>query len=228
MAAPHVTEAFFIGGDIGRVRDHSTKAVVAQQWVTPDPRHLDPTEFIRTFMVVDLKRYPLMTPYGEVAQDIADTYNHPDMLLAKARYVILDHTGVGAPVVETVRNLQVPVIGINITDGNMVTQMSEGAGFNVPKPALVTTLVGLQQSGRLKILDDIEAAMEFKEELSHFSYHTDRARGTTSYGTDEPSAHDDLVIAVALALWYAERLPREYGEETRSRVVETYNPFRDM
>ncbi len=215
---------YFIGLDIGRVQDHSAIAVIARHYTMPPDRDL--TRLQQMYMVTDLRRFPLGTSYAEVEEAVAIIYNRP-LVSMKRRVAVVDQTGVGAPVVENIRRLhRVKVIGINITGGNVVTQHDERT-YNVPKVTLVTCLVSVAQRQRLKILPDVEAAEEFKKELETFGYKIDRNTGNVSYESLENIVHDDLVIAVALPLWYAETIARGSltGRLRKPEIVEAHDPW---
>ena len=215
---------YFIGLDIGRVQDHSAIAMIARHYTMPPDRDLNKLQ--QMYMVTDLRRFPLGTTYAEVEEAVAIMYNRP-LVSIQRRIAVIDQTGVGAPVVENIRRLhRVKVIGINITGGNVVTQSDERT-YNVPKQSIVSCLVGVAQRRRLKILPDVEAAEEFKKELEVFGYHIDKNTGNLSYEALAETEHDDLVIAVALPLWYAETIARGSltGRARQPEIQEAHDPW---
>jgi hypothetical protein len=69
----------------------------------------------------------------------------------------------------------------------------------------VSTVRVLQQARRLKVAPALEHARTLGDELLKFEVKISDA-GRDTYGTWREGAHDDLVLAVALALWWGERL----------------------
>jgi len=65
--------------------------------------------------------------------------------------------------------------------------------------------VTLLETGRLKWAFGLPSGKEFIEELLAFQIRINRRTGRTSYQSGEASVHDDLVLAVAMACWYAEQ-----------------------
>ena len=110
----------------------------------------------------------------------------------------------------------VPTFGVTITAGAEARR--DGRDWLTPKRDLVGAVsVGLQ-SGRLKIAPGLPEAATLAEELRNFRVKIG-ASGHDSYGAggdalewrDRP--HDDLVLAVAIAVWAAEHIhPRPRGE----------------
>src|SRR5215217_5331627 len=94
-----------------------------------------------------------------------------------------------------------------ITGGNEVTRDRDI--WNVPKRDLAGAVQVALQSRRLKIAADLPDAQVLVAELQNFRVKISLA-GHDSYGagTGEEwrvGAHDDLVLAVAIALWAAQR-----------------------
>jgi hypothetical protein len=86
----------------------------------------------------------------------------------------------------------------------------EGGGWRVPKRDLVAVLQVLLQTGRLKIASALPDADTLQRELLAFEVKITSAANDT-YGAWREGAHDDLVLAVALACWR--------GEQNRNRGV---------
>ena len=119
--------------------------------------------------------------------------------------------------VDLLRDAALPcrLVPIMITGGQTVTQTEEQVGwvkeigFHVPKRDLVGVLAVLFQSQRMRIAQDLPAAQLLVQELLNFRVKISLS-GRDSYGAGEEwrdGAHDDLVLAVALAAWYGENAP---------------------
>jgi hypothetical protein len=119
----------------------------------------------------------------------------------------VDATGVGRPVVDLFRRgkLACPVLPVTITGGSAVAP-ADGGGWNVPKKDLVVVLQLLLQSRRLVVANGLRDADVLKRELADFRVRV-TAAAHESFGAEwRTGAHDDLVLAVALAAWLLERL----------------------
>jgi hypothetical protein len=116
--------------------------------------------------------------------------------------LLVDATGVGLPVVEMMREERLDPIPIIITGGNAITE-SDG-GYHLPKRQMISTLQGLFESGRLKISKGINHLEELLEEISNFRVKITKA-GNDTYEAWRETDHDDMVISIAMAAWYARR-----------------------
>jgi len=123
---------------------------------------------------------------------------------------VVDATGTGRPVIDMMVKSGLRPIAINITGGNVENYVGSN-WWNIPKRNLVSTLAVVMQSGRFKVAPDLVEAETFVSELSNFKVKISAA-GHDSYNSWRDSIHDDLVLSVALAAWWAERpvLPKNF------------------
>ena len=132
--------------------------------------------------------------------------------------VAVDQTGVGAPVVDLLRqaSLNAFLFPIHITAGATVNR--EGGVEYVPKRDLVSIAQVALQTERLKIAAELEAASVLVREMQNFQVKiTDAANDT--YGAWRTGMHDDLVLAVAMALYVGQKrgapvMPGSWGFRT--------------
>jgi hypothetical protein len=115
------------------------------------------------------------------------------------------------------------VVPITITGGQAITQTEDGS-WHVPKKELVTCLQVLMQSRRLQIARSLPDAATLARELHNFQVRITLAANET-FGVWREGQHDDLVLAVALACWWAESCP-PWGDDAfgfgEDRI--TFNP----
>jgi hypothetical protein len=116
--------------------------------------------------------------------------------------LVVDATGVGAPVVDMFKRAKVRPIAVTITWGFEVTRVS-GREFRVPKRDLVSTLRLLLDDGRLHIAESLPDSSVLVDELLNFRLKISRG-GHDTYEPWREGEHDDLVLATALAVWYGE------------------------
>ncbi len=82
--------------------------------------------------------------------------------------------------------------------------------WHVPKRDLVATLQILLQGKRLLVADALPDAAVLLQEMLNFQMKITAAANDV-YGAWREGAHDDLVLAVALACWWAERPRPRWG-----------------
>ncbi|HEY8505548.1 MAG TPA: hypothetical protein VIL46_13270 [Gemmataceae bacterium] len=192
---------YFAGLDLAQAGEFTALAVLERS--TPPRRHgggEPPAYALR-----HLRRFPIGTLYAEVAHALAGVVREGALGSAP---VLADLTGVGRGVLELLRKVLpsgwlVPVL---VTAGHAVGADAQGS-YLVPRKELVTCLQLLLQQRRLRVAPALPEADLLVRELTTF-----RAKVTPAGAREEElswreGAHDDLVLAVALACWWAERHP---------------------
>lgn len=148
-----------------------------------------------------LERLPLGTSYTAATRHIAEMLNREPLRGRCA--LVIDQTGVGRAVFDLMRDEGLDPCGVTITAGESVTETAEG--FRVGKLQLVSGLVVAMQTGGVRIAEGLPDAAALREELQSFSL---RVSASANLQFDaEPGAYDDLVIAVCLAVFYAQSEP---------------------
>ncbi|HUW11100.1 MAG TPA: hypothetical protein VM537_15330 [Anaerolineae bacterium] len=198
-------EAYFIGVDIGRTMDHSAVCVLARRMEVADPENPRVEVMYPMYYATYMRQLDIGTPYYVLIEELDRLWRLP-ALIATRNAMIIDQTGVGAPIVEAVRKDKkiAPCIGVVFTGGERATQTMDNE-YHVPKAELVSTLVHTTQRGRIKLLPGLEHEQEYFDQLAVFGYKVNRETGNISYEALQQQVHDDLVVATALALWYGER-----------------------
>jgi hypothetical protein len=119
---------YFVGLDLGQVRDHTAIAVVERTDICSRERDRATWEFLRETRsyLRHLERVALGTSYPEVVRIVCG-------LVAAVEEsgqctLVVDATGVGAPVVDLLREagLRRPVVAVTITGSDGVTRRSNG------------------------------------------------------------------------------------------------------
>lgn len=202
-----------IGADLGQRQDH-TALVVAERTTTktgkikrlPGQGAVPVTE--NHYEVRHIMRLPLGTLYPQQEAAIAGLYH--DLKRNHEVSLAVDYTGVGTPVVDSLRAALLPVAAVYIHGGNKV--MREGSNYNVPKYHLAKLVLHLLEVKRLGIASGLPEARLLLGELHGFRYEYS-ASGHLSFGNDVGAAawreaqHDDLVLATAIACWWGENEP---------------------
>jgi len=205
-------ELYIVGLDLGMMQDFTALSMLERVLKrTPD-------RYVSEYNLVHLERFPLGTQYPEIVKHVAVMFQ--DSRLQNDGALIVDATGVGIPVVQMLIGEGLFPIPVTITGGSETVEV--GNGFHVPKRHLVSALVVLFQSGRLKIAQALKEGPTLVNELQSFQYKLDKRTGHDTYESVREEVHDDLVMSVALAAWYAtqnedndlpESEPWKYDEE---------------
>jgi hypothetical protein len=195
MASSSTT--FFLGLDLGQVSDHS--AIVVLRSTDRDP----PRRYEGSY----LYRWPLGAAYPEIARETARLASRvAQQPQATGVRLAVDATGCGLPVVDMLAREPMPgvnMIPVMITGG--LTETQTGRVWHVPKRNLVGVTQTALQTGRLKVASALPEAATLTQELQNFQMKVSLDTGHDSYGAWREGTHDDLVLALACALWCGER-----------------------
>jgi hypothetical protein len=201
---------FILGLDLGQAQDYSAIALIERLEGSTAIYHVRHLERTRG------------TPYHLVVSRVRGILQK----LTGGAVLVVDQTGVGAPVVDMFTQAGLSPVGIHIHGGDRVTH--EENTRHVPKRDLVGVLQVLLQNGRLKIapgpLSDVLAA-----EMLNFRVKIDAVTSHDSYSAWREAEHDDLVLSVALACWWGENKPNparprfrliyDHGRSRRGHLV---------
>ncbi len=192
---------FIIGVDLGQARDYTAIAVLQRfEELTGEAEKGRWTTTIR-YEMPHLERPPLGTSYPAIIERVKALKGQ--LPGHKRLKILVDQTGCGRPVVDLMRKEKLDVIPVTITFGGSVNG-GTFYGLNVPKRQLVSNLAILLQADRLKIARDLPEASAMVEELQNFRIKFTKA-GNDIYEAWRESAHDDLVLAAAMAAWFGEK-----------------------
>lgn len=180
---------YLVGVDFGQSLDYTALSVVEQ---TGSPSRYD---------VRHLERFPLGTPYpaviGRLCGLMGSTLLHGSPL-------ICDRTGVGAPLVDELIQAGLDPVAVTIVAGEEATRAENG--WHVPKKDLVATVAMLLQTKRLRISQGLPDAATLVNEMVGFQVKITRAANAV-YGAWREGSHDDVLLCVALSLWWGEYAP---------------------
>ena len=173
---------YVAGLDLGKARDFTAIAIVEPARADLHLRHIE--------------RARLGTAYPAIVERVAALISRPE--LDGQTDLVVDATGVGVPVVDQMRETGLAPIPVIITAGKRIKCVN--GMWRVPKAVLVRGLVAAIDSGRLKVAKGLPDGKALVRELLDFKREITR-RGNAVFGGDRE--HDDLVIALALAVWWA-------------------------
>jgi hypothetical protein len=188
---------FFAGLDLGQASEHTALAVLGRQWAGG-----------RTdYAVRHLKRWPPGTPYQAITADVGRTLLTPELC---GCHLIIDRTGVGRTVSALFDDAAGSVRSVIVSAGHAVTCGEDGS-VHVPKKELVAVLQVLLQGRRLQVASRLPLAETLVREMESFKATITAASSGPDLSWRE-RAHDDLVLAVAVAAWDGERTTVDDGE----------------
>ena len=213
--------SFVIGLDLGQSRDYTALAILEklepEQAATVEGNRA--AKKIYHYHIRRLER-TRGTPYPQIVARAKEI-----MSKLEGSSLVVDQTGVGAPVVDMFKQAALKPIGVLIHGGDRVTQ--EGNTYRVPKRDLVGVLQVLLQNQRLKVapgpLSDTLA-----KEMLNFKVKIDPLTAHDSYSAWREAEHDDLVLSVALAAWYGERIPKRRKMTLNACPVVVGSTFEDI
>lgn len=216
LPAPN-SRTFISGFDLGQAADFTALAVCEQkpaaavlEWQRKGADPLTRPRRRHQYDVVALTLWDLGTPYPQIAKDAKDLFARDPLPWT---WLAVDYTGVGRPVVDQLRAERVPakLAPVLITGGDKVSRDPLTGEWHVPKRELVSNGIALFQAGLVRVAAGragtahARAAERLKKELALFTAKVNRRTANEQFGTWADGQHDDLVLALLLALWLGER-----------------------
>jgi hypothetical protein len=182
--------------DLGQAADYTAIGVLERE----------PTRDVLRYA----NRPDLKTPYPAIADRLAEL-----SATLGGCPIVMDATGVGRPVVdmtrERTRSLVVPV---TITGGQHARQDELGY-WHVPKRVLVAAAQVALQNQAIAIPRALPLASVIEGEMRSFRMRHSQA-GNVQFEAWRAGEHDDLVLMLAMGLWYSSRLVRPLPTDPRS------------
>jgi hypothetical protein len=163
-------------------------------------------------------------PYDIVIDDARTRLS--DMRLIDNCAHLIDITGVGQAVWDVMVRQGLSPIGISITSGLKTNQADYG--YTVPKIELLSSLQLALRNRHLKFAEGLDPAIveQIRHEFSTFVPKPKENRGT-SYEAWREKDHDDIILALAMNVWW---VYRNHGMQVvRKRAFNTsedYDPLR--
>jgi hypothetical protein len=197
-----VREGYYGGLDLGRPAEFTALAVL-QRTDLPDADR--PGCVLGHYAVRHLERFLPGTTYPEVGARVAERYTEPAL---SGSTLAIDQTAAGRPVMDLLRRgrIHANLRAVTVTAG--LKAVPDVGGWLVPKTELVAVLQVLLQTRRLKLAEELPEARTLLREMEAFRARLRAVDETAIDWSERP--HDDLVLAVAIAAWIAERGTREF------------------
>lgn len=207
---------YAVGLDLGQAGDPTAVAVLEHTTGVWDEgsdweRHTGLSSHLQTpceFLDVrHLERLSLGMPYPAQVEHVMQVMSRAPLCGVgdrKPAKLIMDETGVGRAVGDIFSDAGLSPIRLTITAGAEERGVSRDR-FHVAKANLISRLDAMLHIGALRFAADLPDASALKDELRDFRRKlSDAGRATYSARS---GAHDDLVLAVAIAVWWLVRPP---------------------
>lgn len=200
-------DKWIVGCDLGQTTDPTALCVLNHRIVpldkwTPKGGGVFKQDRTEHFDVRHLERLPLGLAYPVQAQHVANVMARPP--LNTGAKLVIDETGVGRAVGDIFDAAGLRPYRVTITAGLEVTQQ-DGRSWHVAKSHLISGVDARLHTGELGFAARLSDAGALADELKDFQRKVTAAgKATWSART---GAHDDLVLAVAIALWFATNMP---------------------
>ena len=195
--------------DLAQLQDYSAitvlKPMETRRPVTTDDdrdRRYGAVDVFTTYRVVWVERFNDRT-YSQVLDRAERILDHPSLFLEE-KEIVIDATGLGGPVVQMAQQRDFEdITPIVITGGE--SPRYAGGTYYVPRSQLITSLVAVVESERLKIAADLEFGEVLTDELKSLTIKKKRDTGRESFETLKSTSHDDLVMSLAMGIWICEQ-----------------------
>jgi hypothetical protein len=230
---PNLESSFYVGVDLGQSLDYTAVVVlqalepIIPEAPAPKPRDNFNTRGIGdstgtparprvplstepvTFIVNHVYRFELGTPYTVIEAKLIEYYTQ----FKAWGYdwdLIVDSTGVGRPVIDSLRSAGLKPIAVTV-HGGVKEQHDTQWDYSVPKRDLVGAAQLLLGKKLLTIADQpLKETLE--KELR--SFQVDVSKGHDTYGNAESgpwriAENDDIVFALSLACWRVHHVFRD-------------------
>jgi hypothetical protein len=187
----------YLGLDLGESNDYTAIVVLEVEGSAAD----------RVYSLRHLDRWRGI-PYHEGVEKVRRVVDALDPDARRSGRLMIDMTGVGAMPVEEYRRagMNIYIEPIFIHGGDEVTRNPKDSHvYRVPKRDLVSVVQVVLETSRLRIAASLPLAKILHDELRNFKRNIDPVTAHDSYAAGRDGEHDDLVLAVAMALWEAEK-----------------------
>jgi hypothetical protein len=199
---------FVVGLDIAQSHDFTALSVLEHQrvalptWTTKPGANNYSNALVQDtqnhFDVRHLERLPLGMAYPAIISYVAEFLSREP--LRDNCTLVADQTGVGAVVLDLFDAAGLDPVRVSIVSGSDAVKASPRR-WHVSKTVLISALDARLNTGELRIAKALTEAPALAEELRDFRRIVTEA-GRATYAA-RMGKHDDLVLSVALAVWFA-------------------------
>lgn len=191
-------DALVLSLDVGGSVDHSALALIRLK--LEGPSNMPRAEHA---VVMQLERLPLKHAYAELVSYVSGIMTRLSQQVPAYKTFIFDATGVGRPLIESFTtympsNVKIVPAVIVGASGRAVSSASEYGIVSVGKREIVSTLMYLITSGKIRFARNLKAFGELIEEVRNFKLYITETGHAQMRGTQ-----DDLLMALGLGAWWS-------------------------
>lgn len=209
----HRPPRFLAGLDVGRQNDWTALCVIEREMRLGRDGRFQPWYFCG-----HLERIPLKTPYPVMVQGVRKRLER----IGERCMLVIDGTGVGLAIVDMfragwqyydadLRELRTlegkpSIIDVRITAGE-TAKSERWDEWHVAKLLLIMTFMVVLQQQRIDVAQDLPLWPSLLKEAQAFAFEKKTMQQDDPYQSwrNEDGEHDDLLLAVACAIWAGER-----------------------
>ncbi len=204
-------ENVICGLDLGKYHDPSAvvtvEVVQAYEYCREGVIVLPVTKPVgdRVYRVVHIERPELGTDYHRVRERVAAIMRNLENHYGIRPALVLDATAIGELMFEEFEKMDIKPTGI-VSSGGFLSNRVRRNVYSVPKLDLVNVAEILTLSNRLAVNERLPLARILRKELATFRRKI-TAAGHVTGEHEKTTDHDDILLAMCMALWYGERGP---------------------
>jgi hypothetical protein len=191
-----ITDRWASSADLGQANDPTAICVMQHRTVQHQHWRGGIKQISEHFDVRHLQRLPLGLSYVDQVSEVRRLLARPP--LKDGCNFVIDATGVGRAVADLFNNVGMQPTQVTITAGNEQCAVGNRR-WHVPKGVLISILDARLHLGELRFAAALSEAGAMADELKDFQRKVSAAGRSTWEA--RVGKHDDLVLAVALALW---------------------------
>jgi len=181
-------DRWIFGLDLGKRIDRTALAVLRVYYTQEEPGKQK-----QRYQIGHLRTWPRQTSYHQICQDLLVYKQYPEY---EKVVVCYDMTGLGTVFEELLQEYNIECYGVTITGGKI--EHTDGASGSVPKATLIAGMQIKLETGVLTLHANMKMKGVFRRQVAAFKAKYSDKGNVTFGGRGE---HDDLISAVALALW---------------------------
>jgi hypothetical protein len=181
--------------DPAQLRDWSALAVVDMQY-KPKAKRFE-------YDLIAMGRKQGL-PYDQIVDWVIRTLKRPEFNRAQPPEFLLDATGVGVAVRDMLKAKGVRSKAVTITSGEALTRT--GPELHLGKARLIGKFLGAFDAGKVHVNPNMPIWPQVEHEMLSFRAEMS-AQGRVKLEA-EPGENDDMLFALAMAVWYGEEILR--------------------
>jgi hypothetical protein len=193
---------YLVGLDLGQSRDFTALTVVRKTLsvVNDRPERTEAGQPVYNLLCNHVERFQLGISYPMIVHAVGALLRRPQ--LDGKPTLILDRTGVGRAVFDLFVQARFPcdLEAVTITSGRDVAHTAYQE-WSVPKVDLIAATTAALSTGRLKFVKELPHRDTLISEL--MDYRVTITSSANEVFNAREGKHDDLVLALALPVWYA-------------------------